>query len=158
MMKKWYFLIGIVFLCLIVVSPVTAAQETSHVRFAHFVFDAAPVNIFVDEALFTGEDGSAYPLNPLELSRQYLELNAATPHTFAVVPLEKTLDEALFKPAEFMLEAGHNYALAIMGNVAADDLHFILLDETAALAKFDTRVSAVTFVFNNLYGLPAVDL
>ncbi|MCA0457847.1 MAG: DUF4397 domain-containing protein [Chloroflexi bacterium] len=158
MMKKYCFLVVMLFLCLVVVSPVLSAQETSHVRFAHFVFDAPQVNIYVDEVVFAGEDGSAYPLNPLELSRQYLELSADTPHTFAVVPADKTLDSALFEPAEFTFVAGSNYTLAIMGNVAADDLHFVLMDETAALAEFDPTVSAVTFVFNNLYGLPAVDL
>lgn len=155
-MKKWFFLIVMTFLCLIVVTPVNA-QETSQVRFAHFVFDAAPVNIFVDEAVFTGEDDSAYALNPLELSRGYVELSAGTPHTFAVVPVENTLDEALFEPVEFTLEAGNHYTLAIMGNVVANDLHFALMDETAAIKSKDPTVSAVDFVFNNLYGLPAVD-
>jgi len=157
MIRKLSFLIVMTVLCLIVATP-AAAQETSHVRFAHFVFNGPQVNIFVDNKVFTGEDKQAYALNALELSRSYLDLNADTSHTFVVVEAGKTVDLTLFKPAEFTLKAGHNYALAIMGNVKAKDLHFALLDETAALAQYDTKVSAVTFVFNNLSGLPAVDL
>ncbi len=104
-----------------------------------------------------GEDGKPYGLNALELSRQYIELSGATPHTFTVVEAGKTIDAALFKSESFPLEAAHNYALAIMGNVESKDLHYKLLDETAALAAHDTKAGAITFVINNLYGLPAVD-
>lgn len=147
----------VAFLCLIVAIPVTA-QETSHVRFAHYVMTGPAVNIFADETVFKGEDGKAYGLNAIELSRQYMDVSADTPHTFTVVEAGKAVDAALFKPEAFTLKAGSNYTLVIMGNQVAKDLHFTLLDETAALAKFDTKVSAVSFVINNLYGLPGVDL
>lgn len=156
MIKKLSFLIVMAVLCLIVATP-AAAQETSHVRFAHFVFNGPQVNIFVDNKVFTGEDKQPYALNTLELSRSYLDLSADTSHTFVVVESGKTVDSALFKPAEFKLKAGHNYALAIMGNVEAKDLHFTLLDETEAINTHDPKASAISFVFNNLYGIPAVD-
>ncbi len=145
-----------VVLCLIVATP-SAAQETSHVRFAHFVFNGPQVNIFVDNKVFTGETKESYGLNALELSRSYMDLSAGTPHTFGVVEAGKTLDSALFKPEEFTLKAGHNYALAIMGNLEPKDLHFTLMDETAAIETNDPKDSAISFVFNNLYGIPAVD-
>ncbi len=157
MIKKWSFLIVMAVLCLIVATP-AAAQETSHVRFVHYVFNGPQVNVFVDEKVFTGEDAKPYGLNAFELSRPYMDLSADTPHTFAVVEAGKALDKALFKAQEFTLKSGHNYALVIMGNVVAKDLHFMLLDETAALEANDPKVSAVSFVINNLYGLPAVDL
>lgn len=147
----------LVFLCVIIVIPVTA-QDTSHVRFAHYVFNGPQVNIFADDKVFNGEDGKVYGLNAFEFSRQYLDLSADTPHTFTVVEAGKTVDKALFKPEAFTLKAGNNYALVIMGNIKAKDLHFMLLDETAALKAYDTKLGAVSFVINNLYGLPAVDL
>lgn len=145
------------FLCLIVVSPTIAAQETSHVRFAHYVNKGPQVNIFVSDQVFTDEDKKPYGLNALDLSRAYMDVSAGTPQTFTVVEADKTVDAALFKPEAFTLEADHNYALIIMGNLVSKDLHFKLLDETAALAAHDTKASAVTFVINNLHGLPAVD-
>ncbi len=157
MLKKLSFLIVMVILCFIVVIP-AAAQEPSHVRFAHYVFNGPQINIFADETIFNGEDGKAYGLNAFDFSRQYLDLSADTAHTFAVVEAGKTVDKVLFKPEAFTLKAGSNYALVVMGNIEAKDLHFILLDETAALAAYDTKLGAVSFVINNLHGLPAVDL
>ncbi len=156
MLKKLGFLIVMVILCFIVAIPVTA-QGTSHVRFAHYVLTGPAVNIFADETVFKGEDGKPYGLNATELSRQYMDVSADTPHTFAVVEAGKTVDAALFKPEAFTLKAGSNYTLVIMGNEVAKDLHFMLLDETAALAEHDTKASCVTFIINNLYGFPAVD-
>ena len=156
MMKKLSFLIVMALLCLIVATPVTA-QTTSHVRFMHFVLKGPQVNIFADDKLFTGGDGKAYGLNATELSRQYMDLSADSPHTFTIVEAGKTADKPLFKPEAFTLKADHNYTLVIMGNIEGKDLHFKLLDETAALAQYDTKVSAVSFIINNLHGLPALD-
>lgn len=156
--KKWSFLSVMAFLCILVLpSTAVTAQETSHVRFVHFVFNGRQVNIFVDDQVFKGEDGKPYVLNALDISRQYIELTVGEPHSFVVAEAGKTVKDALFEAEAFTLEAAHNYALAIMGNVDSKDLHFQLLDETAALAKYDTNVSAVSFVVNNLQGLPALD-
>lgn len=156
--KKWYFLSVMAFLCIFVLPPAAVtAQETSQVRFAHFVFNGPQVNIFVDDQVFKGEDGQPYVLNALDISRQYIELTVGEPHSFVVAEAGKTVKDALFEAEAFTLEADHKYALAIMGNVEAKDLHYTLFDETAAIKAKDPTVSAVDFVFNNLYGLPSVD-
>lgn len=157
MFKKWIWLAVMAFLCFNVKTPV-ASQEAAHVRFANFVFNGPQVNIFVDGNLFTDGAKLPYALNATELSRRYVDLSPYRPHMFAVVPAGKTVDAALFEPLPFTLNTGHNYALAIMGNVESKDMHFKLIDETAALAPYDLKVSAVSVVFDNLYGLPAVDL
>jgi hypothetical protein len=142
-------------LCIGAASPV-AAQETAQVKFGHFVFGSTPVNVYVDDAVFKAENALPYELNPLEISRQALDL-AAGVHTFVVVPSGETLKAPLVNPEELTLKAGHRYLLAIMGNVVAHDLHFTLIDETAAIEKMDTNLSAVDIAINNLYGIPAVD-
>lgn len=157
--KKWYFLSVMAFLCIFVLPPAAVtAQETSQVRFAHFVFNGPQVNIFVDDQVFKGEDGKPYVLNAMDLSRQYTELTFGEPHSFVVAEAGKTAVDALFKSESYTFIAGHKYALGIMGNPEAKDLHFIVMDETAALEANDPKLAAVSFLVNNLYGLPAVDL
>lgn len=157
MMKKWTFLVVMLLLCILDV-PAAAAQYTTHVRFGHFVFNGPQVNIFVDKDIYNDEAKAPYGLNATELSRTYMELSSGIEHTFTVVEAGQAIDVPLFEPQKFTLEAAHNYTLAIMGNVKAKDLHLVLMDETAAIKANDPKVSAISFVFNNLYGVPGVDL
>src|SRR5579859_1350340 len=159
LLKKWGLLAVMVVLCLCFItrSPVTA-QGTAHVRFAHFIYKGPQVNILADDKAITDESKLPYVLNTFELSKFYVDLSADTPHTFTVVPVGKTPDAALFKAQSFTLTDAHNYTLVLIGNVDGKDLQFSLVDETLALAPYDLKASAVTIVFDNVEGMPALDL
>lgn len=155
MLKKMLLLIAIAILCIIPASP-AAAEKGTQIRFGHFAFGTPEVNILVD-GVVVNTTTSPTIVNPFKISARYVDLTAGVAHTFAVVPVGKTLEAALFTPKEFTLTDGHQYTLAMIGNEAANDLHFALFDETATIAEYDTSISAVSIVINNLYGVPAVD-
>jgi hypothetical protein len=125
----------------------TAQADSAMLRVGHFVFDGLPINLYIDGDAVAGEDGVPYPLDPMTLPYQYLELSADT-HSFG---LTADGEEDRITEAEFTLEAEHSYLLAILGNANADDQHFSLIDETAGLEAFDMSISAVTIHINNMY-------
>jgi hypothetical protein len=149
--------IAVLLLLSLTLMPLAAQDnEPTQVRFGHFVLDGVPVNVYVDDVAFMNNDTTITALAPGTISL-YLDVTADA-HTFVVVPDGEAMESAIFDPEEFTLEAGRSYLLAMMGNVAADDLHFTLIDETAGLADLDLSLSGVNVFVNNLYGIPAFDL
>ncbi|MBK9746047.1 MAG: DUF4397 domain-containing protein [Anaerolineae bacterium] len=154
---RWAWM-GLVLVCLLLfgVSVTTAQSEGAQIRVGHFVFDAPAVNLYVNGELVMGTDDMPLLYGVLTLPTDYLDVAAGT-HTFAVTAEDEPLESALVGAQEFTLEAGHRYTLALMGNVSLGDLHFLLLDETAAVAEKDITQSAVTFFINNVTGVSALD-
>lgn len=137
--------------------PLAAQVDTTQLRVGHFVFDAPSVNLYMDESIVMGQDDLTSVFSPMTLPDRYMDLDAGV-HTFAIVPDGEAVESAIIDDQEFTLEAGRTYLLAILGNTAADDLHFTLIDETTALEEMDISLSAVSIAINNLYGTPAIDV
>ncbi|MBL8134446.1 MAG: DUF4397 domain-containing protein [Anaerolineae bacterium] len=136
---------------------VTSAQnEGAQLRVGHFVFDAPAVNLYMNGEIAAGADGTPTLYGSMTLPTQYLDLEAGT-YSFAATAEAEPLESALVEAEALTLEAGHRYLLAVMGNVSADDLHFALIDETAALAEADITLSAVSIIVNNLAGVSTID-
>lgn len=133
-----------------------APPDTAQLRLGHFVFDGEDVGLVMDGVMTLGQDGEPVLFSPMTLPSQYLDL-AEGVHTFAVTAEGGSLDAALVPEQEFTLEIGHRYLLALMGNVSEDDLHLMLIDETAAMEANDITQSAVSLFINNLAGVPAID-
>jgi len=145
-------------LSLMLIPPLTAQDnEPAHIRFGHFVWNEAAVNVYMDDVAFVGDEATPAALPPDTVSRKYADLTAGA-HTFTIVPDGEALGSAILGPEEFTLESGHNYLLALMGTLTADDLHLTLIDETVGLENVDFSLSAGTLFINNLYGIPAMDL
>jgi hypothetical protein len=154
---KRYFGLLVVMLLLILILPLAAQDdEPAQVRFGHLLLEGVAVNIYMDDVAFVGDGDATTVLPPNSVSKQYARLTAGA-HTFAVVPDGEALKAAILGPQEYTLEAGHDYLLAILGNIAADDLHLTLIDETVGLEKIDFSKSAGTLFINNLYGVPGMD-
>jgi hypothetical protein len=153
---KWLLVVVIALLCFGVAIPSAAQADSAQLRLGHFVFDGPAFNLYVNGDAIVGEDDAASLFYPMTLSERYLDFPAGA-HTFALAAEGDTLDSAVIGEQELTLEAEHRYLLAVMGNVAADDLHFTLIDETAALEAMDISVSAVSIIINNLSGIPAMD-
>ncbi|MBK8031312.1 MAG: DUF4397 domain-containing protein [Chloroflexi bacterium] len=145
-------------LCLLLLgATVTSAQtDGAQLRVGHYVFDAPAVNLYIDGELVAGTDGTPVLYGSMTLPASYLDL-AAGVHTFAVTAEAEPLASALIGEQEFTLEAGHRYMLAVLGNVSLNDLHFTLIDETAAIAEADINLSAVSIIINNLTGIQSID-
>lgn len=148
--------IAVILICLSLAVPLRAQGETAEYRVATFVYGAQPVSIFIDGAISSGVSGEPYVYPPMTLLDQYSEIPSGE-HTLALVPEGGTVESALFSEQALTFEAGHRFLLAFMGNMQANDLHFLLIDETAALEEKDITASGVTFMVNNLYGVPGLD-
>jgi hypothetical protein len=151
-----FLMVMIALFCLGAAIPSVAQADTAQLRVGHFVFDAPSVNLYVDGDSVVGQDALPSIFSPITLPGRYVDFPAGA-HTFAVVPEGDTLESAIISDQEFTLEAEHHYTLAMLGNAAASDLHFTLLDETAALEQMDISISAVTIFINNVYSIPAID-
>jgi hypothetical protein len=138
------------------VSVTTAQSEGAQLRVGHYVFDAPAINLYMNGEIEAGADGTPLLYGSMTLPTQYLDL-AAGLHTFAVTAEGEPLESALVAAEEFTLEAGHRYMLAVLGNVSLNDLHFTLIDETAAIAEADINLSAVSIIINNLTGIQSID-
>ncbi len=134
----------------------SAQADGAQLRVGHFVFDAPAVNLYMDGEIITGQDGTPMLFGSMTLPSEYVDLAAGT-RTFALTAEGEALDSALVGAQELTLETGHRYTLAVMGNVSLNDLHFTLIDETAAIAENDIDLSAITIFVNNLAGIPAMD-
>lgn len=150
--------LGLLMLCLLMFGvTITSAQtDGAQLRVGHFVFDAPAVNLYINGEIAAGDDGTPVVYGSMTLPPKYVDLAADT-YTFAVTAEDEPLGSALVGEQEFTLEAGHRYMLVVLGNVSLNDLHFALIDETAALAENDITQSAVTLFINNLAGVPAID-
>jgi hypothetical protein len=158
MFPQWLLIVIIALLCFGVAIPSAAQADMAQLRVAHYVFGAPSVNLYVDGKVIVGAaDNLPSVFSPMTLQGQYIDLTAGV-HTFAAVPDGDTLKSAVINDQEFTLETGRHYMLAVMGHLAASDLHFTLLDETAAIEQNDITKSAVTFLINNVYGIPAIDI
>lgn len=157
MFPRWLLIVIIALLCFGVAVPSAAQADMAQLRVGHFVFGASSVNLYVDgKAVLAALDNLPSVFSPMTLQAAYIDLTAGV-HTFAAVPDGGTLKAAIISDKELTLEAGRHYMLTMLGNPAASDLHFMLLDETAAIEKNDITKSAVSVFINNVYGIPAVD-
>ncbi len=146
----------LLFVLMFGVTMTSAQTDGAQLRVGHYVFDAPAVNLYVNGEIAAGADGTPLLYSSMTLPSVYVDL-AAGAHTFALTAEGEALEAALIGEQEFTLEAGHRYMLAVLGNVSLNDLHFTLIDETAALAEKDITLSAVTVFINNLAGVPAMD-
>jgi hypothetical protein len=156
MRAKWLRVLVVSLLLVGVAIPSAAQTDIAQLQVAHFVFGIPSVNLYVDGQVVLGQDALPTIFAPLTLTGHYVDFPAGA-HTFAVVPDGETLESVVISDQEFTLEAGHRYMLTMLGYPAAGDLHFALIDETAAIEQHDIGQSAVTIWINNVYGIPAID-
>jgi hypothetical protein len=78
-------------------------------------------------------------------------------YSIALVPHGGTLDEALFAPTDVKAEAGHRYTVAAMGQLADNDIHPLVVDETALIADANPNpTDTITIDINNLIGADSI--
>jgi len=83
-----------------------------------------------------------------------------TPGTYLVtlVPHAGTLTQALFAPASVKAEAGHHYTVGQTGQLQANNVKPVVVDETALLAEIDAKATEnIAIDINNLTGADGVD-
>ena len=82
-------------------------------------------------------------------------------YTVALVPHGETLADALFSPVAVNAVAGHRYTVAVMGQVKDNDVHLLVVDETAmekdAGLNAGEHSNMVIVELNNIKGAPAID-
>lgn len=82
-----------------------------------------------------------------------------TPGTYsiALVPHGGTLDQALFAPTDVTVEAGHRYTVAAMGQTADNDVHPMVVDETAMEAGLGASITDnIAIDINNMKGADSI--
>jgi hypothetical protein len=74
-------------------------------------------------------------------------------YTIALVPHGGTMDQALFPPTDVKVEAGHRYTVAAMGQLADNDVHPLIVDETALEAGLGAGITdSISIDINNVTG------
>lgn len=121
-----------VILMLLVAVPVGAQTDIPRLRFAHYVADAPDMDVYLDGELVL-EDLAFRRTSPhFDLASEIVEI--------VIVPAGFDQDEAILAQ-ELALLSGHEYTLAIIGQVSDVSLRPLLLDETTAVG--DVRDLAV---------------
>lgn len=87
----------------------------------------------------------------------YLYLSPGT-YSVAVVPTGKEIEEALLEPVDVSVEAGHRYAIAVLGQADEPSHTPLVIDETAAYQEIGARpTDNVGITINNLRGVKGID-
>lgn len=129
-------------------SPLTAHEDSAHIRAGHFVAGGPNVDVFLDgEAVLTD-------FAPASVS-DYLEAEPGQ-HTVVIAPIGEGLDKAVIGPLEVTLEAEHNYSISAIGQIADNSLKALVIDETAEMADCDMSNNVFRILINNVEGLDSV--
>jgi hypothetical protein len=128
-------------------------EDSARIRLAQFAIDAPELEIFVNDVVYVAADGTTeFPPGGVS---NYVDFPAGT-YTIALSPVDAGIDGAVVGPESLIMEAGHTYTLAVVGQYADDDLRFLLVDETEAfpdVANISSRI-----LVHNLKGAPNIDM
>lgn len=136
---------------------VTSDATMARLRVAYIVFNGPKVDVLLDGkvAMNPGQPQANIPCCQVT---GYLYLTPGT-YNVAVVPTGKGIDEALIGPLDILLEAGHRYTLATMGQVEDASLTPLVIDETDAVQEVRTSPEqSVMILVNNIAGAETLSI
>jgi hypothetical protein len=141
--------VALLFATLVIPHAVAQEEEsaTAYVHVLHLVADGPNVDVYVDQ------EAALEDFAPGMFS-EFMEL-APGAHTIEAAPAGEGLDAAVIQ-TEVELEEGHRYTIAIMGQVADDDVHALVIDETAAMEETDMSQNVFRIIINNIAGSPPI--
>jgi uncharacterized surface protein with fasciclin (FAS1) repeats len=127
----------------------------ARIRAVNTVMGADYTDIYVN-GLPAYDVGLAQENIPTGVFSGWLYVTPGT-YTIALVPSGETLDQALVPPTEVMVEAGHRYTVAAIGQLADKDVHPLVVDETALESGLGANPSDnLTIDINNLKGAESI--
>ena len=151
--------------------PFAGAQEgaVKHagVRIGYFAFDPYEVDTLVDGKLAPGGGWNEgwwlcfYPEQDKPYvfwgfsATPYLNIPSGT-HEFTFVPKGANLDEAILGPQGVVLEAGHRYELAVVGELEDNSLKLLVIDETVEFAEADPSADQMVLLLHDIKGAPPI--
>jgi uncharacterized surface protein with fasciclin (FAS1) repeats len=131
------------------VFPAHAQGDSMFVRVAHLAYDVGEVDLLVDgQVAFSARFGTV---------TRYFEGSAGT-YQLAIVPTGAGIDAAVLGPADVLLEAGHSYTLAAVGQQADLSLSPLFIDETLTLQNSGLSTASPILMLHAVSGGSAVDV
>ncbi|MFN8421719.1 MAG: DUF4397 domain-containing protein [Anaerolineae bacterium] len=141
-------IVALLAVCQMNLTPASANERQALVHVIHLINGGPRVDVYVDDVRIVKSLKTAS-------FTHFLAVEAGA-HQLYFTPTGEGTNNAVTAPSELSLEAGHRYTLALIGQLADNSIHPLIIDETAAVAGVDLSHNFFRIIINNIAGSPPI--